>query len=120
MLSKRPSKAERKRRKKEREKERLLLTKTERQQVKRRRKQQQKMERLLLKHQLLHEQRWRCYICGCGLNSRQRPTIEHVVPKSRGGSNEPRNLRIACQPCNVDKNDWRYAEVLLGFRLDEA
>lgn len=44
-------------------------------------------------------------------------TLEHVVPKSRGGSNDISNLRIACLTCNVAKNDWTYTEVVLGFKL---
>ena len=29
--------------------------------------------------------------------------IEHIVPKSRGGSNRPSNLTLACVPCNEAK-----------------
>ncbi|RZM79535.1 HNH endonuclease [Leptolyngbya iicbica] len=27
-------------------------------------------------------------------------TIEHLIPRSRGGSNALHNLRLACFPCN--------------------
>lgn len=30
--------------------------------------------------------------------------IEHIIPKSRGGSNRVSNLTISCRPCNEDKN----------------
>lgn len=30
-------------------------------------------------------------------------TLDHVVPKSRGGTNENENLVLACGPCNWDK-----------------
>jgi hypothetical protein len=30
--------------------------------------------------------------------------IEHIVPKSRGGSNRVSNLTLACEPCNRRKN----------------
>jgi 5-methylcytosine-specific restriction endonuclease McrA len=36
--------------------------------------------------------------------------IEHIVPKSRGGSNRVSNLTIACNPCNVAKNSQTAAE----------
>ena len=29
--------------------------------------------------------------------------VEHIVPKSRGGSNRVSNLTLACRPCNVKK-----------------
>ncbi len=40
---------------------------------------------------------------------------DHVVPASRGGSNEPENLTTACKPCNLSKHD-RTPEEWLNFR----
>lgn len=39
-------------------------------------------------------------------------TIDHVVPKSRGGKSEMRNYVLACEPCNKNKanfllDEWR-------------
>jgi len=31
--------------------------------------------------------------------------VEHIVPKSRGGSNRVSNLTIACRPCNMKKGN---------------
>ena len=31
--------------------------------------------------------------------------VEHIVPKSRGGSNKVSNLCIACVPCNQAKSN---------------
>lgn len=33
-----------------------------------------------------------------------RPTIDHVVPVSRGGTNALTNLVLACKPCNYAKD----------------
>ena len=30
-------------------------------------------------------------------------TLEHVVPRTRGGPNKPWNLLLACGPCNMEK-----------------
>ena len=36
--------------------------------------------------------------------------IEHIVPKSRGGSNRVSNLTIACRPCNQEKGSKTASE----------
>lgn len=33
-------------------------------------------------------------------------SFDHVVPRSRGGSNDASNLVAACYPCNFGKADW--------------
>lgn len=46
------------------------------------------------------------FICFyCGHDCRDHPTIDHVIPKSKGGSGEPDNLVTACTSCNHDKAD---------------
>ncbi len=37
--------------------------------------------------------------------SSRRATLDHVVPRSRGGSNDLGNLRLCCRQCNCDKAD---------------
>ena len=44
--------------------------------------------------------------------------VEHIVPKSRGGSDRLSNLCIACHPCNQRKNSQTAAE--FGFPLVQA
>lgn len=36
--------------------------------------------------------------------------IDHIVPVTRGGSNEPDNLCVACKPCNSSKGDRLLSE----------
>ena len=36
--------------------------------------------------------------------------VEHIVPKSRGGSNRVSNLTLACEPCNLTKGTQTAAE----------
>lgn len=47
---------------------------------------------------------WDCVMCGVLLNI-DTATIEHWVPRAAGGTNEDRNLKLACQPCNNEKSD---------------
>ncbi|MEI6428752.1 MAG: HNH endonuclease [Pseudanabaena sp. ELA607] len=32
-------------------------------------------------------------------------TLDHLMPKSKGGSNNPENLRLACRKCNSSRGD---------------
>lgn len=32
-------------------------------------------------------------------------TMDHIIPKTRGGSGEAHNLRVCCQPCNSAKGN---------------
>lgn len=43
--------------------------------------------------------------------------IEHIVPRSRGGSNRPSNLTLACRPCNGKKGN-QPVEVFLASSPD--
>lgn len=45
-----------------------------------------------------------CYYCDEPLNGTHN-NIDHVVPKSKRGSNHPDNLVLTCWRCNKDKNN---------------
>lgn len=56
---------------------------------------------------------WTCSYCETLLDE-TTAQIDHVVPRSRGGSDDMRNLALACGPCNrrkgnqlVEELDWR-------------
>ena len=42
-----------------------------------------------------------CQYCGC----KKANTVDHVVPRSRGGTSSPTNLVAACLTCNQKKAD---------------
>lgn len=50
-----------------------------------------------------------CYLCGKHLflnadyNRLDAPTIEHVIPICKGGTNSWDNVRLSCRDCNVKK-----------------
>lgn len=52
---------------------------------------------------LLISQDGRCSYCGITLYDLY--TIDHIMPLSRGGSNWPDNLALACDHCNKSKHD---------------
>lgn len=57
-----------------------------------------------------------CVYCGAGVDSVEL-TIDHVVPLSRGGANDPENLATACRSSNRAKGartpeEWRGSDAL--------
>jgi 5-methylcytosine-specific restriction endonuclease McrA len=49
----------------------------------------------------------RCWWCNRCL-SEEKLTLDHLKPKSRGGSNSLENLRLACFQCNNSRGDSLY------------
>ncbi len=45
----------------------------------------------------------KCSYCGMPLNGGGE--VDHMLPISRGGSNDPSNLTLACRTCNRDKTN---------------
>jgi len=54
---------------------------------------------------------WTCQYCG----SRSNLTVDHVVPKSKGGGSSWENIVASCAPCNRRKGDALPRQV--GMRL---
>ena len=56
------------------------------------------------KEKLRKRQRNKCYWCGEQMNNRQYDrreiTLDHIVPKSKGGLAVRENLVAACRECN--------------------
>lgn len=56
-----------------------------------------------------------CPICGKVL-SKYTYTIDHIIPLSRGGTNEPANLRAVHKHCNRLKGNFTDAEMMSNIR----
>jgi len=54
---------------------------------------------------------WTCQYCG----SRSNLTVDHVVPRSKGGASSWENIVASCAPCNRRKGDALPRQV--GMRL---
>lgn len=60
------------------------------------------------------------YACQyCGLQTRDL-TIDHIMPKSRGGGHSWENLVSACRPCNHRKGGKTLAEARMALRRAPA
>lgn len=51
----------------------------------------------------------KCYYCGKVLGKKNK-SIDHLIPRCKGGTDSKNNLVDACKKCNEDKN---------GLLLDE-
>lgn len=62
-----------------------------------------------IRARLAEAQNWRCCYCFvCMSTDGGRPdsaTIEHIIPRSRGGGDEEDNLAVACLECNLVRED---------------
>lgn len=60
-------------------------------------------------------QRGKCYWCGVKVGETYH--MDHIVPLSRGGSDLPENLVVACPICNMEKHNKLPHEWAKGGRL---
>ena len=54
----------------------------------------------------------RCFYCEREFRYNSRTTLDHVIPRSRGGTDRRDNLRLCCPRCNSHKADLTPAEWL--------
>ena len=45
-----------------------------------------------------------CQLCGA-TKEQERLEVDHIVPRSKGGTNDPDNLQVLCAPCNRGKSN---------------
>lgn len=53
------------------------------------------------RHRIMRRDGYSCVYCG----SKKNLTIDHIIPKSKGGGNTWTNLVTCCSPCNLKKGD---------------
>ncbi len=56
----------------------------------------------------------KCQYCG-KLGTKNSMTLDHVIPRSRGGGNSYENVVTCCMPCNAKKGNFLVSE--LGWKL---
>lgn len=57
-----------------------------------------------LRTQILKRDQHKCVLCGNGPPAVSLQ-VDHIIPVSKGGLTEDRNLRTLCRDCNLGKND---------------
>jgi 5-methylcytosine-specific restriction endonuclease McrA len=68
------------------------------------------VQRKISRRALFARDGWRCVYCG---SSNGRLTLDHVVPRSRGGASVWENVVTSCAPCNLRKGDRLPEEVAM-------
>jgi 5-methylcytosine-specific restriction endonuclease McrA len=68
---------------------------------------------------IYHRDGWACVYCGRGLVGPHRVTgsgltLDHLTPRSQGGSNHETNLVTACGACNYSRQDKPWREYATG------
>ena len=67
----------------------------------------------LNRREILRRDEYRCQYCGREMS---RMTIDHVIPRYRGGVHSWKNLVAACPQCNRRKGGRTLAEVRMALR----
>jgi ATP adenylyltransferase len=57
-----------------------------------------------LRYEVLKRARFRCELCGVSADIRALE-VDHIVPRNRGGTDDPDNLQALCYRCNAMKRD---------------
>ncbi len=70
------------------------------------------VKRRISRRALFARDGWRCVYCGTGAG---RMTLDHVVPRSRGGDSVWENVVTACAPCNLKKGDRTLEELRISL-----
>ncbi len=60
------------------------------------------VQRKISRRALFARDGWRCVYCG---STNGRLTLDHVVPRSRGGDSVWENVVTSCAPCNLRKGN---------------
>src|SRR5437773_9699430 len=75
------------------------------------------VKRKISRRALFARDGWRCVYCG---TSTGRLTLDHVVPRSRGGDSVWENVVTSCAPCNLRKGNRLLHEVAMELKREPA
>jgi len=62
-----------------------------------------------IRHQVSAKYKFKCKYCGRSVRH-VKCHVDHIIPLSRGGTNDIDNLCLACQDCNLRKYNKIYAK----------
>lgn len=62
---------------------------------------------------------FRCLWCGKSVEDNGQACIDHLVPQSKGGDNDPSNLLTSCKRCNDQRGDMSAEEFIATLSRSE-
>lgn len=69
-----------------------------------------------IRHEVLKRDDFRCVECGA--TNKQSPLqVDHIIPLSKGGTDELDNLRTLCNTCNISKSDLVHSSHISEGRI---
>lgn len=71
------------------------------------------------RHNILARDRWKCQYCGSKVKTHEM-TMDHVVPRSQGGTTCWENIVTSCEPCNAAKADRTPEQAKMKLRKKPA
>ena len=72
-----------------------------------------RVQRKISRRALFARDGWRCVYCG---STAGRLTLDHIVPRSRGGDSVWENVVTSCAPCNLRKGNRLPHEVSMELK----
>jgi len=75
-----------------------------------------------IRYEVLKQAKSRCELCGVEANVRALE-VDHIVPRSKGGSNDKSNLQALCYSCNAmkrDRDDTDFRDVIESYGLRKS
>ena len=58
-----------------------------------------------------------CTYCAKPMSPKTKLTVDHIVPKAKGGTNAYSNITTACQCCNGKKADMLLTDFIRKFKI---
>ena len=71
------------------------------------------IQRKISRRALFARDGWKCAYCG---TTAGRLTLDHIIPRSKGGESIWENVVTACAPCNLRKGDRSLEQVGMELR----
>ncbi len=74
---------------------------------------------LSIRKKIFKRDGWICTYCGKQLPKKrgEHVTVDHVVPKIKGGNDEENNLTTSCDSCNKNKGSLLLTQFLRAFEI---